>query len=166
MEPQDMLGVLLTMTEQQGQNVSTLLASLTEQVTALQAAATAAYEAAESVTQSADDVTEAAQNAMPTLHQAAARAVTATVEKSLSDSARSAADILEEACQPVVDRLAASAAAVASAEQKLHRAAASVGWEWAAIGCGALAVTFAAFAVAVWLGMTTQLVQDVALLLR
>lgn len=151
-----MLGVLLTMTEQQGQSVSTLLAGLAEQVAALQDAVAAAHEAAESVAQSADEVTEAAQNAMPTLHEAAASAVTATVEKSLAESATSAADILEEACQPVVDRLTASAAAVASAEQKLHRAAASVGWKWAAIGCGALAVTFAAFAVAVWLGMTIQ----------
>ena len=156
MEPQELLGVLLTMTEQQGQTVSTLLESLGAQVVALQKAAVTAQKAAEAVAQSAEDVMQAAQHAMPTRHQAVADAVIATVETSLADGSVSAAGILDDACRPVVEGLNAGAAAVANAQQNSNKAAASIGSNWGANVIGALVVTLIAFGSAVWLVMTLQ----------
>lgn len=151
-----MLGILLTLTEQQGQTTEKILASLQTEIKALQVAVDSLHAGAASVAKSAAGVSLAAKNAAPGLQAAAGNAASTAVKESMEASCATAAGALDTACEPVLRRLSAVATAVAGAEHTLRRATASFGWQWIAIACGALGATLTVFGVTGWLAIAWQ----------
>jgi len=160
MEPQQMLGVLLNMTEQQSQTTEKLLGELKGQIAALAVATKVTQHAASSVGQSAVSVEQAARNAAPALQKAAeeavGEAVGIAVRRALADASGTAVAVMEEASRPMLNKLSSMAAAVNDAEDQLNEATASFGWKWIMIAGGTLAGTLAVFMLAAWMAVSLQ----------
>ena len=140
---QQMLGVLLNVTEQQSQATEKLLLELKGQIAALGMAAKVTQHAAASVEQ-------AAKNAGPSLHKAAGEAVGLAVMSALAGASGTAVAAMEDASRPILVKLSNVAAAVGNAEERLNGATASFGWKWTVIAGGTLICTLGVFMAFGW----------------
>lgn len=160
MEPQQMLGVLLNMTEQQSQTTEKLLGELKGQIAALALATKVTQNAASSIGQSAASVEQAARNAAPKLQKAAEEAVSEAVgiavRRALAEASGTTVAAMEEASKPMLNKLSSMAATVNDAEEQLNEATASFGWKWAVIAGGTLAGTLAIFILVAWMAIWLQ----------
>lgn len=153
---QQMLGVLLNVTEQQSQATEKLLVELKGQIAALGVAAKVTQHAAASVGDSAASVEQAAKNAGPVLQKAAGEAVGLAVKSALAGASGTAVAAMEDASRPILLRLSNVAAAVGDAEERLNGATASFGWKWAVIAGGTLICTLGVFMAFAWLIVAWQ----------
>jgi hypothetical protein len=156
MEPQQMLGVLLNLTEQQSQTTEKLLAELKGQIHALQLATRETRQAAEFVEQSAAAVEQAATNAAPSLQNATREAVCSAMTDSFVDASKMAVAAFKDAFKPMLSTLTSLASTIGSAKTQLHGATASFGWKWALIASTTLASTLAVFMLSAWLAVAWQ----------
>lgn len=147
---QQMLGVLLNVTEQQSQATEKLLLELKGQIAALGVAAKVTQHAAASVGESAASVEQAAKNAGPALHKAAGDAVGLAVKNALAGASGTAVAAMEDASRPILVKLSNVAAAVGDAEERLNGVTASFGWKWAVIAGGTLICTLGVFMAFAW----------------
>jgi hypothetical protein len=105
MDEQDMLGVLLGMTEQQQKAIAKAVEDLKEQTARLDGLA-------------------------PGLQLAVQAAVTAALAKGLGDLAQGAETAVKASVNPVIESLGGVVAAAGQAEAKLDRAVSAFGWRW------------------------------------
>lgn len=157
MDPtQQMLGVLLNVTEQQSQATEKLLVELKGQIAALGVAAKVTQHAAASVGDSAASVEQAAKNAGPALQKAAGDAVGLAVKSALVGASGTAVAAMEEASRPILVKLSNVAAAVGDAEERLNGVTASFGWKWVVIAGGTLTCTLGVFMAFAWVIVAWQ----------
>jgi hypothetical protein len=150
MDAQQMLGVLLNITEQQSQTTEKLLAALKGQIDVLNVATQTAQKAASTVGQSAATVEQAARNASPAIQKATGEAVGVAVRDSLTGASEMAVAALDTASKPVIDSLAGVARAAGEAEGKLSGAVASFHWKWALMAGGLSVCSVAGVLIGVW----------------
>jgi cell division protein FtsB len=149
MDAQNMLGVLLSTTEQQSQTTDKLLAALQAQIDTLKATTQAAQRAASLVGQSAAGVGA-------TIEKATAAAVGPAVKAALVGATETAKADLDAAVQPILSKLAEVNTVAGQAEGKLRDAVASFGWKWVAVAGGTATISIAAVLLAAWLTVGWQ----------
>lgn len=131
MDHQQLLGVLLTTTEQQSATTDKLLRALKDQIAALAV-----------VTKAAHHVTSG-----PVLRDA----VDAAISKSLADASTTAMAALDKAAKPLLGNLAGVTRQAAAAETTLRNAVEGFGWRWMAIcAVACMSMVGLAFALATW----------------
>jgi hypothetical protein len=146
MDPKDMLGVLLNMTDSQQKAIAGLLGELKGEVSKLKKAAEAVQQGAVQVKGSAQAVDGAVRDVLPALTQAAGTGASMGVVGSMEMTAKAAADALEKANGPVLDRLTGVVEAAGQAEGTLRQAAAWFSWKFMVLATG----TTAAGMLALW----------------
>ena len=119
MDHQDMLGVLLSMTEQQQKAIAEAVEELKKQTASLNGVA-------------------------PDLQKAVQAAIVVALAKSMGDVAQGAQTAVKASVDPVLQSLSGVVEAANQAETKLHRAVAAFGWRWLMLaGVSAASVFFA-----------------------
>jgi prefoldin subunit 5 len=105
MDHQDMLGVLLSMTEQQQKAIAEAVEELKKQTASLNGVA-------------------------PNLQKAVQAAIAAALARSMGDVAQGAQIAVKASIDPVLQSLSGVVEAANQAEAKLNRAVAAFGWRW------------------------------------
>lgn len=85
------------------------------------------------------DIRQEARNATPALQDATRRAVEASMAQTLTQVSTRAANALETASKPILERLAGVVQAAGAAEASLKRAGQWFAWKWVALAAGGTA---------------------------
>ena len=139
MDPQAMLGVLMSLTEDQQKAIAGLLGEFKGEVAGLREAVQAARQGAAKVIGAAQAVDSVIKGATPALRQAAGDGAGAAVDRSLKGAAETAAQALEQASGPVIERLSGVVQAAGQVEGQLRRTAARFSWQWAVLATASTA---------------------------
>ncbi|MFZ6864765.1 hypothetical protein ACO0K7_19250 [Undibacterium sp. Ji67W] len=143
MEPQQQLGVLLTLTEQQSQTTEKLLRELQGQIAELGKVAMSANRAAASAAM-------AAQESTPALEKAIKGATREAVTDSLTGASEKAVAAVSVAAAPVLQQFSELTNSINQAKNKLDESIGNLGWKWMVL-CVGIALGMVAFvAVVVW----------------
>lgn len=151
MEAQQLLGVLLNTSERQSQITQQLLDQFQAQIAALNLATDTAQKAALRVDASATQLSLDASHVTPTLQHAVSDAVGSAVKATLADASEIAVTAMEDASQPMFQKLSRMILAISDAEDTLLGATASFGWKWLTLAGATLVLALAAFLLSVWL---------------
>ena len=98
----------------------------------------------------------AVNNAAQGVRKAAGEAIATSVAESLSGASKAAAEALDEASKPVIDRLSGVVKAASNAEGRLNGAVAAFGWQWAMVAGSTAAGAIAAVLLAAWISVGWQ----------
>ena len=149
MEPQQQLGVLLNLTEQQSQTTDKLLKALKGQIEELSKVATAANAAAASAAITV-------KNATPALEKAVSDAASEAVTSSLAGASEKAVAAVSVAADPVLQSFSELTGSINQAKNTLDESIRSFGWKWILMCVGIALGAIAFVSLVVWSSLWYQ----------
>jgi hypothetical protein len=157
MDAQQQLFGLMTLAEEHQKAVKAAIDGLTTERQALAKDRAMLIQAAASITKTAAE-------AIPAIQKATGAAVDDAVRDSLAGASNAAVKALNEACRPVIDRLAGVVRVSGEAEAQLNTASQWFAWKWVALAFFGLAgVCLVAWASVWWqMHQVEQLTAEVA----